>query len=218
MTQYQGLEAPSGPGWWQASDGKWYAPETAPAPPPPPSSVQARQPYIAVAMIASVGILVAGVALALFGTITGGADEGARTELRAELASTQGNLLGLEGDLVASHADLASAQGEAAEAEAAADIIAGQTWLFAADAEEIMAIAESACGCSVDVIDALDDAMVAYDRYFANPTEANAIAVDDIVEYQVFPEMERSEDYLDRIRRLMVDRAPLPEGGDDAQQ
>ena len=26
-----------GPGWWLASDGKWYPPETAPPPPPPPS-------------------------------------------------------------------------------------------------------------------------------------------------------------------------------------
>jgi len=25
-----------GPGWWQASDGKWYAPESATSPPPPP--------------------------------------------------------------------------------------------------------------------------------------------------------------------------------------
>ena len=32
---------PQGPGWWQASDGKWYAPELAPnaaAPPPPPQA------------------------------------------------------------------------------------------------------------------------------------------------------------------------------------
>jgi hypothetical protein len=25
-----------GPGWWVASDGKWYPPQTAPPPPPPP--------------------------------------------------------------------------------------------------------------------------------------------------------------------------------------
>jgi len=31
-------EFSQGPGWWQASDGKWYAPQGAapPAPPPPP--------------------------------------------------------------------------------------------------------------------------------------------------------------------------------------
>lgn len=31
-------EAPQGPGWWQASDGRWYPPHTHPAyqPPPPP--------------------------------------------------------------------------------------------------------------------------------------------------------------------------------------
>ncbi len=35
-------DASGGPGWWQASDGKWYSPEQAPAPtvapPPPPAS------------------------------------------------------------------------------------------------------------------------------------------------------------------------------------
>lgn len=35
-------DAPQGPGWWQASDGKWYPPEQAPAastPPPTPGQV-----------------------------------------------------------------------------------------------------------------------------------------------------------------------------------
>jgi hypothetical protein len=30
-----GADAPQGTGWWQASDGKWYAPEQASASPPP---------------------------------------------------------------------------------------------------------------------------------------------------------------------------------------
>jgi len=36
-----------GPGWWQASDGKWYPPETHPsrqAPPPPPAAPHAQVP------------------------------------------------------------------------------------------------------------------------------------------------------------------------------
>jgi hypothetical protein len=32
-----GADTPQGPGWWQASDGKWYAPEQAPATPPIPA-------------------------------------------------------------------------------------------------------------------------------------------------------------------------------------
>jgi uncharacterized RDD family membrane protein YckC len=38
-------EVSQGPGWWQASDGKWYPPQTQPAPPPgqPPDGYQ--QPY-----------------------------------------------------------------------------------------------------------------------------------------------------------------------------
>lgn len=31
-------DTPQGPGWWQASDGKWYAPAGATPPPPPPPS------------------------------------------------------------------------------------------------------------------------------------------------------------------------------------
>src|SRR5690242_11506331 len=30
-----GADSPQGPGWWQASDGKWYPPETAPSAPTP---------------------------------------------------------------------------------------------------------------------------------------------------------------------------------------
>lgn len=30
-------EASQGPGWWLASDGKWYPPESQPAPPAPPA-------------------------------------------------------------------------------------------------------------------------------------------------------------------------------------
>jgi len=29
-------DVPQGPNWWQASDGRWYAPQPPPAPPPPP--------------------------------------------------------------------------------------------------------------------------------------------------------------------------------------
>jgi len=28
-------DVPGGPGWWQASDGKWYPPQPPPVPPPP---------------------------------------------------------------------------------------------------------------------------------------------------------------------------------------
>lgn len=33
-----------GPGWWMASDGKWYPPQSYQAPSPPPSSVGTSQP------------------------------------------------------------------------------------------------------------------------------------------------------------------------------
>lgn len=36
MTGYQGFDRPQGPGWWQANDGKWYPPESAPGARPAP--------------------------------------------------------------------------------------------------------------------------------------------------------------------------------------
>jgi hypothetical protein len=43
-------DVPQGPGWWQASDGKWYAPEQFPggyptSPPPTPGQPPMYQPY-----------------------------------------------------------------------------------------------------------------------------------------------------------------------------
>jgi len=38
-------DRPNGEGWWLASDGKWYPPESRPNPPPPPeSSIQQAAP------------------------------------------------------------------------------------------------------------------------------------------------------------------------------
>lgn len=37
-------DAPQGPGWWQASDGKWYPPTATPGTPRPPSAA-GPQPY-----------------------------------------------------------------------------------------------------------------------------------------------------------------------------
>jgi hypothetical protein len=37
-------ESPNEPGWWQASDGQWYPPESAPAPPPTPPPTPTPSP------------------------------------------------------------------------------------------------------------------------------------------------------------------------------
>lgn len=40
-------DAPQGPGWWLASDGKWYPPQVdGPPPPPSPTQASAPQPFI----------------------------------------------------------------------------------------------------------------------------------------------------------------------------
>ena len=37
-------DRPQGEGWWLASDGKWYPPESRPAPPAPPAAPVGRGP------------------------------------------------------------------------------------------------------------------------------------------------------------------------------
>lgn len=53
-------DGPQGPGWWQASDGKWYPPQAGRTPPPPPGRSGAsgclKAVLIAVAVLAAVGI------------------------------------------------------------------------------------------------------------------------------------------------------------------
>jgi len=39
-----GADTPQGPGWWQASDGKWYAPDQVSATPPAPTPAPAPTP------------------------------------------------------------------------------------------------------------------------------------------------------------------------------
>lgn len=47
-------DAPLGPEWWMASDGKWYPP--APAPPPPPK--QKKSPLIPIVICVSLAVIV----------------------------------------------------------------------------------------------------------------------------------------------------------------
>jgi hypothetical protein len=72
-------DVPQGPGWWQASDGKWYPPESAPAPypqagPPGPTGPppQKRSKGSLIAVIAAVAVA----ALVAFGFIVAAAGGG----------------------------------------------------------------------------------------------------------------------------------------------
>ena len=90
-------DAPQGEGWWLASDGKWYPPQTqtpaaAPvtAPPPAPSGGRSKAPLI-VAIVAV--LVIGGIAAAL---LLGGDDEdetGSASTLSDEAAIERGNVL-----------------------------------------------------------------------------------------------------------------------------
>jgi hypothetical protein len=63
-----------GPGWWQASDGKWYPPQPAAAPPPgpgpqwggpPPAKKSNKGCFIALAVVGVIALLGIGVVVAL---------------------------------------------------------------------------------------------------------------------------------------------------------
>jgi hypothetical protein len=66
-------DAAQGPGWWQASDGKWYSPEQHPsnAPPPPPafgvspSSTQTLPPAVQVKSTHTNGFAIASFVLSI---------------------------------------------------------------------------------------------------------------------------------------------------------
>ncbi len=53
-------DASQGPGWWLASDGKWYPPQTEASapPPPPPGATPARTPGEKLVIGGSVGLVV----------------------------------------------------------------------------------------------------------------------------------------------------------------
>jgi Domain of unknown function (DUF4234) len=44
-------DAPQGPGWWQASDGKWYPAEQQPHYPPPPPPPMASSPVVSAGVV-----------------------------------------------------------------------------------------------------------------------------------------------------------------------
>ena len=58
-------EVRQGPGWWLASDGKWYPPESRPAPPPPPqdAGAAARSQALIVGSAVGTGLGVMGDAI-----------------------------------------------------------------------------------------------------------------------------------------------------------
>ena len=44
-------DGPQGEGWWQASDGKWYPPSTAPATPPEAPRISTFSPFCTSPMV-----------------------------------------------------------------------------------------------------------------------------------------------------------------------
>ena len=68
-------QQPQGPGWWQASDGRWYPPQPPPQPGPPnvpyqqymqqpPPARRARNRGCVIAAIVTVAVLVVGAGIA----------------------------------------------------------------------------------------------------------------------------------------------------------
>lgn len=62
-------DAAQGPGWWRASDQKWYPPQLMPSPPPPPKNRRRKWPYVLLALLVIffliIVLIVAGVSKAV---------------------------------------------------------------------------------------------------------------------------------------------------------
>src|SRR3546814_4443455 len=81
-------EQSQGPGWWVASDGKWYPPEQAPGPapipppPPPPAPVSTADSTARNLMLAGAGAITIGSLLpwasatSIFGTVSKAGTDG----------------------------------------------------------------------------------------------------------------------------------------------
>jgi hypothetical protein len=204
MTEYRGFDEPQGPGWWKASDGKWYPKEAASPPPEPPTrpavaTVTEERPQrrgSPALMIVSVAVLVVGLALTVVGLIFGGTDEEARADLNAQIDAAE--------------TELASVETELADAEVWADTTVAQSEVFVADAEEIVSVAQEACDCGSTVTTAWDDLVVAASAFASDPSQANMDAVNAVISSTINPEETRLFGLLDQVRALMVERAPIP--------
>ncbi len=76
-------ETSQGPGWWQASDGKWYAPQPQQQAPPPVVVVQKKGGclrWVGIATLVLVGLIIVGIVIAVAG---GGSSKKATTSAPA---------------------------------------------------------------------------------------------------------------------------------------
>jgi hypothetical protein len=198
---------PPAPDWWQASDGNWYPPETRPgattagatatliAPVTPPKADKPRRRPSPLGL-AAIAVFVVGLALGIVGWVAGGPDEKGREE-RRELISAE-------------RTRLQATEARAEDAEAGLDAVLAQTEAYRTDVEAILTTSADACSCSEETTAAFDAVLAGIDTLVADPSQANADAVDAVAENRLNPELDRLWLLQDDIRAMMADRAPLP--------
>jgi len=200
---------PPAPGWWQASDGAWYPPETRPgsaqAPAGATATLTAAPPKAAKAArrpsplgLAAIAVLVVGLVLAIVGLVAGGPDEAGREERREAIAAERTRFQATEA--------------RAEDAETALDAVLAQADAYRIDVEAILTSSADACSCSEETTAAFDAVLAGIDTLVADPSQANADAVDAVAENRLNPELDRLWLLQDEIRAMMADRAPLPGG------
>ena len=203
-----------GPGWWLASDGRWYPPESAPqpqaAPTPPPQAAYAAQPQapawqpppqqaprksgkgclIALAIVGAIGaVIVVLIAFAIYkfaDTVEDVADGITVGDVECPKADEVSDIIGYDVDLAASGSIIvASGCNYTSTGDTAGVSIVSGSGLIA---EEVFADLETeaqANGTSVSDIDAGDDG-----KAFGSDTRSAAAAKDDgnIVQVDIFSE------------------------------
>jgi hypothetical protein len=190
-------QQPQGPGWWQATDGRWYPPHLHPSvqvrqpPPSAPRTSTNRGCLIAVAVTAAVGLVVLGVggyfvyrAVTAVQEVTGGAEAlgEARCPGEQEVGAAVGSpvTLALSGNVV-----VASGCGYlAVDREAGADVQITTGFALAADDQFAQLASDAATqGTTPEPISVGDRG-----EAFGGPGRSNAIAVtgDSMVLVEVF--------------------------------
>lgn len=191
---------PPGPGWWLASDGRWYPPEsaaqpqqTAPAWQPPPQAAPTKSGkgcLVALAIVGVIGLLIAGLFLfavwKVFDTVEDVADGITVGDVECPTADDVSDIIGHDVELAASGSIIvASGCNYTSSGDTAGVSIVSGSGLIAA---EVIADLESEAqgnGTEASSIDVGDGG-----KAYGSPMRSAAATEDDgnIVEVEIFSE------------------------------
>src|SRR5690606_14131728 len=138
-------------GWWEASDGRWYPPETRPGVAPDRTGAVATAPTLTETKpahrpsalgVAAIAVFLIGPVLGIVGLVSGGPDEAGREERREAITAERTRFQATEA--------------RAEDAEASLEVVLAEAEAYRADGESILTTSADACSCSEETTAAFD--------------------------------------------------------------